>query len=127
MRAVALRATRQLLRSGRPVRQCYLSLVMKRLSRILWLTALLSLWVPSIASAASVYLINSNDQTAYPSDYLDIKVYAASTGGVWRLVDGDTYVNQFGFDTTIRGLLDGVSLDSIVSSTRTTLYAYTVP
>lgn len=98
---------------------------MKRLSRVLWLAALVSLWVPSVKAA--LYQIDTNDQTASLSGYLDISAYAASTGDLWRLLDGDTYVNQFGFNTPIRGLPDGVSLDSFSSSTSTTIYAYAIP
>ncbi len=98
---------------------------MKRLSRVLWLAALVSLWVSSVKAA--LYQIDTNDQTASTTGYLDISAYAASTGGLWGLVDGDTYVNQFGFNTPVRGLPDGVSLDSFSSSTATTIYAYAIP
>ena len=91
------------------------------------LVAIILFSVPSIAAAQVLYSIDDSDRIATPTTLLGVSVYAATDGGIWRLLNGDTYQMNSGLPENIQGLPDGASLVSIASSTSSTMYAYAVP
>jgi len=89
-----------------------------------FLVVIALLLVPSNATAQILYQIDDSDRIAIPTSLLGVSVYASTQGGIWRLVDGDTYQMNSGPNENVRGLPAGVSLVSIASSTASTMYAY---
>jgi hypothetical protein len=72
-----------------------------------------------------LYYMDEFDRVAIPQSLLDVNFYAATTNGVWQLLDGDTLAESPGyFPASVRSLPDGVALTSIASANSSTIYAY---